>query len=494
MDKRRVILTAAMVATVGGAAALTLPSFAGTQRNSPPAASGGPQVSPLMLTALARDLHLTPDQARQRLQRDAQFIRTTRTLKGKVGASWAGAWVDKGGSALNVAVTDPRQTDMISSAGARPMVVKRNAAQLNKVKKALDSRADQARSAVTGWFVDPASNQVVLLSRSQPAARAFLASAGVDANTIRIVASKGQPRFLQHPTAPGGSAPAGGNQPGGGAAGAGNGQAGAGQAGNGQAGNGQAAGGQAVRGGQPYIINGQARCSVGFAVEGGFVSAGHCGQQGDTTAALSAGALQNQGAFAASSFPDNDFSFVKTDAAFTPTGEVESFNGQNKPIEGGQPLPVAGSTEAPVGTAVCKFGSTTGASCGVVQALNATVQFADPEGGAGQVTVNGLTQTDACAEGGDSGGPFLAGDQAQGTVSGGNGDCTQGGTTFFQPVNEALQTLKLTLLTSGAGAGAGDAGAGAGEAGAGEAGAGAGDAGAGDAGQQGAANGGGSYR
>jgi streptogrisin C len=108
-----------------------------------------------------------------------------------------------------------------------------------------------------------------------------------------------------------------------------------------------------------------------------------------------------------------------------------------------------------VGTSVCKFGSTTGASCGTVLAVNATVRFADPAGGAGLVTVNGLTDTNACAEAGDSGGPFLAVDQAQGTVSGGSGDCSVGGETFFQPVNEVLQTLKLTLLTTaGAGAGA----------------------------------------
>ena len=56
-----------------------------------------------------------------------------------------------------------------------------------------------------------------------------------------------------------------------------------------------------------------------------------------------------------------------------------------------------------------------------------------PEG-----AVTGLTRTDVCAEGGDSGGPWLSGDQAQGVTSGGSGDCTVGGETFFQPVNEIL--------------------------------------------------------
>jgi len=69
-----------------------------------------------------------------------------------------------------------------------------------------------------------------------------------------------------------------------------------------------------------------------------------------------------------------------------------------------------------------------------------------PEG-----AVTGLTRTNVCAEGGDSGGPWLSGDQAQGVTSGGSGDCTVGGETFFQPVNEILAINNLTLLTTGGG-------------------------------------------
>ena len=38
-----------------------------------------------------------------------------------------------------------------------------------------------------------------------------------------------------------------------------------------------------VRGADPYIINGNARCSIGFSVQGGFVTAGHCGRVGART-------------------------------------------------------------------------------------------------------------------------------------------------------------------------------------------------------------------
>jgi hypothetical protein len=47
--------------------------------------------------------------------------------------------------------------------------------------------------------------------------------------------------------------------------------------------------------------------------------------------------------------------------------------------------------------------------------------------------VYGLTQTDACAEPGDSGG---------------SGDCAEGGDTFFQPVQEVLDRYGLTLETN----------------------------------------------
>ena len=93
-----------------------------------------------------------------------------------------------------------------------------------------------------------------------------------------------------------------------------------------------------------------------------------------------------------------------------------------------------------MGAAVCRSGSTTGTRCGTVLAKNQTVVY--PEG-----AVSGLTRTNVCAEGGDSGGPWLSGDQAQGVTSGGSGDCTAGGETFFQPVNEILATNDLTLLT-----------------------------------------------
>jgi streptogrisin C len=67
--------------------------------------------------------------------------------------------------------------------------------------------------------------------------------------------------------------------------------------------------------------------------------------------------------------------------------------------------------------------------------------------------VTGLTQTDVCAEGGDSGGSWLSGDQAQGVTSGGSGNCSTGGVTFFQPLTEILEAADVALVTTGSGGG-----------------------------------------
>jgi streptogrisin C len=65
-----------------------------------------------------------------------------------------------------------------------------------------------------------------------------------------------------------------------------------------------------------------------------------------------------------------------------------------------------------------------------------------------QGAVHQMTRTSVCAEPGDSGGSYISGDQAQGVTSGGSGDCTVGGITFFQPLDEILEVNDLTLVTT----------------------------------------------
>jgi streptogrisin B len=171
------------------------------------------------------------------------------------------------------------------------------------------------------------------------------------------------------------------------------------------------------------IYGGQFRCSLGFNVTDGsnfyFLTAGHCGQVADTWY-TDPGHSTVIGPTLDFSFPGNDYALVQY--ANTGLSHPGGFTAAN----------------AFVGENVTRTGSTTGTHSGVVQALNVSVTY--PEG-----TVSGLIQTNVCAEGGDSGGPLYDGSKAIGLTSGGSGNCTSGGTTFFQPVTEALNTYGVSV-------------------------------------------------
>ena len=97
------------------------------------------------------------------------------------------------------------------------------------------------------------------------------------------------------------------------------------------------------------------------------------------------------------------------------------------------------AANATVGQSVTRSGSTSHVHSGRVTALNVTVHYSDGS------TVTGMIQTTVCAEPGDSGGSLFSGNTALGLTSGGSGNCTSGGTTFFQPVVEALNTYGATI-------------------------------------------------
>ncbi len=184
-------------------------------------------------------------------------------------------------------------------------------------------------------------------------------------------------------------------------------------------------------GGDPYYT-GNVRCSIGFSVHGGFVTAGHCGRAGAAVRGWDGSAI---GTFQGSSFPDNDYAWVSVGNGWWTVPVVLGWGTVPDQL-------VRGSAEAPVGASICRSGSTTKWRCGRLLAKNETVNYSD-----GRV-VHQLTKTSVCAEGGDSGGSFISGDQAQGVTSGGWGNCGSGGETWYQPVNEILQRYGLRLHTS----------------------------------------------
>ncbi|MBO0845366.1 MAG: trypsin-like serine protease [Nocardioides sp.] len=172
------------------------------------------------------------------------------------------------------------------------------------------------------------------------------------------------------------------------------------------------------------IYGGQYRCSLGFNVTKGgsyyFLTAGHCGKVAKSwyTDAQHRTLI---GPTIGYSFPGNDYALVQY--ANTSLSHPGGYTAAN----------------AFVGEKVTRDGSTSGVHSGTVQALNVTVRY---QGGG---KVSGMIQTNVCAEPGDSGGPLYDGTKAIGLTSGGSGNCTTGGTTFFQPVTEALSAYGVSL-------------------------------------------------
>jgi len=341
-----------------------------------------------MLQAMSRDLGITPAQARARVANEERAADLGTSLSRKLGDRYAGSWVTGATSKLVVATTDRTKARLITAAGAQARVVRHSFADLKAAKSRLD-RAARARAPKSAgvWSIDVRANRVLVRGSDPAQARAFVRRSGADAGTVHVLKSTEKPRTYSD-----------------------------------------------LRGGDAFRINGTSRCSVGFPVtkgsEHGFVTAGHCGKLGDRTTGYNG---EPQGSFAGSRFPNNDYSWVRTNDDWRATPYVKG--------AGGVDAPVSGDREMAAGSSVCRSGSTSGWHCGRIQELNATVSY--PEG-----TVYGLTRTSVCAEPGDSGGPFLSGRQAQGTTSGGSGDCTKGGTTYFQPVGEALDAYGLTLRTA----------------------------------------------
>jgi streptogrisin D len=176
------------------------------------------------------------------------------------------------------------------------------------------------------------------------------------------------------------------------------------------------------------IYTGGSRCSLGFNVRNSagtnfFLTAGHCTNAGTTWTNGST----TLGTRTGTSFPGNDYGIVRyTNTTIAKTGGV-----------GSQDITSAGTPA--VNATVYRRGSTTGLRSGRVTQLGSTVNY--PQG-----QVSGLIRTTVCAEPGDSGGSLYSGTTALGLTSGGSGNCSSGGTTYFQPVTEPLSVYGVSVF------------------------------------------------
>ncbi|MER7169395.1 S1 family peptidase, partial [Micromonospora sp. NPDC000207] len=305
-------------------------------------------------------------------------------LAERLGDRAAGTYADATGKMV-VPVTDAAAARQVAANGAIPKLVERGAAELARAASELDR---SIHIPGTAWWTDPTTNQVVVSVDSTVTGAKLervRAAAAKSNGAVRIEAEAGVLSTK-------------------------------------------------ISGGQAIYAGGGGRCSLGFNVRSGstyyFLTAGHCTN-------ISASWFSNSGQTATlgtrtgSSFPGNDYGIVRHSNAANAAGDVSLYNGSVRDI--------TSAGNAFVGQSVQRSGSTTGLRSGSVTALNATVNYAE-----GRVT--GMIRTNVCAQPGDSGGSLFSGSVALGLTSGGSGNCSIGGTTFFQPVGEALSAYGVSIF------------------------------------------------
>ena len=224
-------------------------------------------MSPQVFQALARDLKLDANGVQARLANEAKASKAELTLRKSLGATYGGAWLSADAKTFTVAVTSAAQADQVRAAGATPQLVKHSLAQLDAVKAALDAHAAKRTQG---------GARLVRRRRHQHRRRAR------PRRRRRGRVRQGERRRRRAPSAsrPSTEDPRPLID---------------------------------VIGGNAYYIGSGSRCSVGFSVNGGFVTAGHCGSTGATT-------TQPSGTFRGSSFPGNDYAWVQVAAGNTPRG------------------------------------------------------------------------------------------------------------------------------------------------------------------------------
>lgn len=332
-----------------------------------------------------------------------RLLASARRIATKLGeARTAGVYLDRAG-ALVVAVADTAAATIVTGEGAKARQVPFSTADLNRAQTSLDTYARaHGAGSVRGWYVDVPDNTLTVSvdpGSRDAATRGFLRHARTFGKRVHVV------------EAPGRTATA-----------------------------------ASLYDGQGVQLTNREQCSNGFnATAGGhhiFLTAGHCavGWPAASRAGVRIGGTRGY------SYPINDYAAINDDYPdyWHPQGAVDMHNGYARPVYG-QRTP-------PVGATVCKSGDASGWTCGVIQAYNQTVNY-----GNGQL-VYGLVRHTACVEPGDSGGSTLWGNYAAGITSGGQFYRTARGpgcgqrvglpnTSFYQPVDEALDAFDATLTT-----------------------------------------------
>ncbi|MGO4647872.1 S1 family peptidase [Nocardia sp. 2YAB30] len=350
-----------------------------------------PNLPAELVAAVTRDLKISPDEYLHRADVAQQVAAFATNAQRQYPAVFAGSWLDEAGKAVVALAQGPGADEAkkaAESAGFEVRNVAKSEASLRGEKTAferwLEGQPDAVRSLVRGAVIDTVNNSIaVRVDQAGLPMPNF-----IDPARIIVMAPPvaGEENTLQ-----------------------------AGDiAGEAQRG--------ALAGGDGFAsVAGRSslRCSLGFNGtdrNGNTVNitAGHCNPDiasaGSGNAAgvyeLNGDRLGAQlGVFQKSVLGEQDYSIVRiNDQA------KDRFANNSVRAPGAAPIAVDGVATPVVGAPVCKSGARTGFSCGVVNAVDQTVQVGERE----------LTQSfsaNICALPGDSGGPIVTGRLALGISS-----------------------------------------------------------------------------
>lgn len=363
---------------------------------------------------------IDPDQAIERLAREEIAAETYRRIRSLELPGYAGAWFDDTTLSLHVATNDPGEYKLIERLGGRPVLMAFSLSELENVRARVQSRL-AGNIAVRESHIDYKTNRVVIgvIPNQLQLAESKISMLVQQAGMVQVTESKGQ--ILT-------------------------------SSGNVRGGNGTR--NYTWQQNYPNHSSFPFPCSIGASVEGGYVTAAHCGvvtNQIRTSSGHSLGEVKGSTySLSYGYLYGEDGAWVETVAGWTPIPEINSY--------GTISASWAGTLEAPIGGTVCRYGQTSGGPhCGQILEKNKNYPTS---GRYGFTTASGTI----CTEDGDSGGPYLTpSGQMQGINHGGwfpvdeedpnaepENTCpdTPPDYVIFQPVQPTLNRFNRNMLTS----------------------------------------------
>ena len=349
---------------------------------------------PVELTlAIARDLKMTADQYLQRADLAQKLADFAHTARAQFPSSFAGAWLDEAGAPV-VALADspdaPTARSAAESAGFTVKPVAKTETALQNEMKAFDDwlrgQPVEIVSTVRGFAIDTVNNALAI--RLTSVATGLQLPGFIDPQRVVVMPAAVGAEPITPVVDVAGELPR-----------------------------------NALGAGDAYAAIGahsSLRCSLGFngtdaAGRPVNISAGHCDPDLANAGTPAASAVHELraldvlgpkvGTFEETSLDNHDYSVIRiSDDARA------RFENNIVRIPNAAPLFITGTATPVVGAPACKSGARTGFSCGVVNAVQQSVEV-------GTRHMNDSFSMNICALPGDSGGPVVTGTMALGVSS-----------------------------------------------------------------------------